>query len=232
MPSKWFLLSTFPLREKSCKWQISPSPYMIGDVLISIIGETITHRGCKLALPGPHTACNMSCLLQNVLKFLVSNVWKLGGFHVKIMLKSNFLKNLVTLTHISEYQLLTLRWGKNLSSSHPGFQPYTILSYFCFSKNMSFIVCENHTEEISCFLLSILINLATGKLIFCCLVIKSCLTFSEPWDYSPPGSSVHEISQARILEWVAIRFSRGSSQHMDQTYIFCTARWILYHLTT
>ena len=35
--------------------------------------------------------------------------------------------------------------------------------------------------------------------------------FSNPLDCSPPGSSVHGISQARILEWVAIFFSRGSS---------------------
>ena len=36
-------------------------------------------------------------------------------------------------------------------------------------------------------------------------------------DYSPPGSSVHDILQARILAWVAISFSRGFSQHRDQT---------------
>ena len=36
-------------------------------------------------------------------------------------------------------------------------------------------------------------------------------------DYSPPGSSVHRISQARILEWIAVSFSRGSSQTRDQT---------------
>ena len=40
-------------------------------------------------------------------------------------------------------------------------------------------------------------------------------------DCSPPGFSVHEISQARILEWVAISFSRGSSWPRDQTHIFC-----------
>ena len=39
------------------------------------------------------------------------------------------------------------------------------------------------------------------------LVAKSC----DPMDCSPPGSSVHEILQVRILEWVAISFSRGSS---------------------
>ena len=43
------------------------------------------------------------------------------------------------------------------------------------------------------------------------LVTQSCLTLCDPMDYSPPGSSVHGILQARILEWVAIPFSRGSS---------------------
>ena len=51
-------------------------------------------------------------------------------------------------------------------------------------------------------------------------------------DCSPPGFSVHRISQARILEWVAISYSRGPSQPRDWTHvscIFCTGRWILYH---
>ena len=43
------------------------------------------------------------------------------------------------------------------------------------------------------------------------LVAKSCLTLCNLVDCSPPGSSVHGISQARILEWVAISSSRGSS---------------------
>ena len=41
----------------------------------------------------------------------------------------------------------------------------------------------------------------------CVLVTQSCLTLCDPMDYSLPGSSVHEILQARILEWVAISFS-------------------------
>ena len=45
--------------------------------------------------------------------------------------------------------------------------------------------------------------------------------------YSLPGSSVHGILQARVLEWVAISFSRGSSQPRDQTHVSCTGRWIL-----
>ena len=43
------------------------------------------------------------------------------------------------------------------------------------------------------------------------LVPQSCLTLCDPMDGSPPGSSVHGTLQARILEWVATSFSRGSS---------------------
>ena len=46
-------------------------------------------------------------------------------------------------------------------------------------------------------------------------------------DCSLPGSSVHEIYQERVLEWVAISFSRGSSQPRDQTQIFCNAGSLL-----
>ena len=55
------------------------------------------------------------------------------------------------------------------------------------------------------------------------LVVQLCLTLCDPMDYSPPGSSVHGILQARILEWVAIPFSRGSSQPRDQTLVSCIA---------
>ena len=43
----------------------------------------------------------------------------------------------------------------------------------------------------------------------------------DPMDCSPPGSSVYGVSQARILEWVAISSSRGSSRLRDQTHIYC-----------
>ena len=45
----------------------------------------------------------------------------------------------------------------------------------------------------------------------CCLITKLCPILFDPMDCSPPGSSVPGISQARILEWVAISFSGGSS---------------------
>ena len=49
------------------------------------------------------------------------------------------------------------------------------------------------------------------------VVAQLCLTVCDPMDCSPPGSSVHGILQVRILEWVAILFSRGSSRPRDQT---------------
>ena len=51
------------------------------------------------------------------------------------------------------------------------------------------------------------------------LVAQSCLTLCDPMNCSPPGSSVHEILQARLLDWVAISFSRESSQHRDQNRV-------------
>ena len=55
------------------------------------------------------------------------------------------------------------------------------------------------------------------------LVAKSCLTLGDPMDCSPPGSSVHGILQARLLEWVATSFSRGSFQPRNQTQVSCIA---------
>ena len=55
------------------------------------------------------------------------------------------------------------------------------------------------------------------------LVSQWCPTACDPINCSPPGSSVHGISQARILEWIAIPFPRGSFLPRDQTQVSCTA---------
>ena len=52
-------------------------------------------------------------------------------------------------------------------------------------------------------------------------VFQSCPTLCDPVDCSLPGSSVHAILQARVLEWGAIAFSRGSSQPRDWTRVSC-----------
>ena len=55
------------------------------------------------------------------------------------------------------------------------------------------------------------------------LVAQSCVTIWDPMDCSPPISSVHGIVQARILEWIAIPFSRESCRLRDPTCVFCIA---------
>ena len=64
---------------------------------------------------------------------------------------------------------------------------------------------------------------ATRMICCCCSAAELCLTLCYPLDCSPPGFSVHEISQAIILEWVTISSFRGSSPSRDQTHIFCIA---------
>ena len=65
-----------------------------------------------------------------------------------------------------------------------------------------------------------------------CSVAQSCSALCDPMGCSLPGSSVHGIFQVRILCWIAISYSRRSSQPRDQTRVSCIGRWILYHSTT
>ena len=67
-----------------------------------------------------------------------------------------------------------------------------------------------------------------------CVCVQLCPTLWNPMDCSPPGASVHGISQVRIQEWVAISSSRGSSWLRDRTHVSCvscTGSWILYRLS-
>ena len=55
------------------------------------------------------------------------------------------------------------------------------------------------------------------------LCLQLCPTLWDPIECSPPGSSVHGVLQARILEWVAMPLSRGSSRPRGQTWVSCVA---------
>ena len=64
----------------------------------------------------------------------------------------------------------------------------------------------------------------------CAKSLQSCPTLCDSVDCSLPGSSIHGIYQVKILEWVAVSSSRGSSQRRDRTrvsYISCIGRWAL-----
>ena len=66
-------------------------------------------------------------------------------------------------------------------------------------------------------------------------MLNLCPTLCNPMDSSPPGSFIPGIFQAKILEWVATSYSRGSSQTRDWThvsYISCVGRQVLYHSCT
>ena len=81
----------------------------------------------------------------------------------------------------------------------------------------------------------------THKILYVCVCartymhaksLQSCPTLCDPRDYSPSGSSVHGVLQARILEWVAMLSSRESSWPRDQThdfYISCIGKQVLYY---
>ena len=64
------------------------------------------------------------------------------------------------------------------------------------------------------------------------LIAQSCLTLCNTMDCNPPGSSLHGTLQARILDWVAILFSRGTSWLRDQIQVSCiSGRFFKFHIT-
>ena len=90
-------------------------------------------------------------------------------------------------------------------------------------------VCSSDLPSNSCVCVCVCVGACVHM---CVLVAQSCLTLCDPMDCSQPGSPVHGILQARILEWVAIPFSRGSFQPRDWTPGLLHYMQILYHWAT
>ena len=113
------------------------------------------------------------------------------------------------------------------------------IQYFQFSIMQKYLLTQNaciyiYMAESFCFSPETDTTLLIGSCMRAKL-LQLCLTLCDPMDYSPPGFSVHGIFQARILEWVAMLSSRGSSWTRDWTHIFCISSigwWILYHCIT
>ena len=85
------------------------------------------------------------------------------------------------------------------------------MSYYIYYNNLLFV-----SRSWGCWVPRTPRNLKWSKV----KVAQSCLTLCNPMDYT-----VHGILQARILEWVAFSFSRGSSQPRDRTQVSCIASW-------
>ena len=114
----------------------------------------------------------------------------------------------------------------------------TEIKSYCSSKywsscnsNTAAVIWYNYLENS----LAVAYNITNNMIALCVRahsVAQSCLTLCDPMDCSSPGSSIHGIFQSKILEWVAISYSRGSSPPRDRIHvscISCTGRWILYH---
>ena len=163
-----------------------------------------------------------------------NNLQKLTAFLLYFMLsKQSFSqcdKNLITFEHhlLQIIMFLSPKYT-NLLSSFSDFHNRGVLKV-CFPlKNQVFFFTWDsnwhawfyNTQHLLFFFLPYIYRwLATIYYVYVCgLVAQSCPTLCDPMDCSLPGSSVHGILQARILEWVAISFSRVSSQCRDQTWV-------------
>ena len=95
---------------------------------------------------------------------------------------------------------------------------------------------ENSMRVCVCVCVCEGVCVCTSVCVCACLCVLSYVRLSAtPLDYSPPSSSVHRLFQVRILEWVAISFSRGSSLSRDQirvSCVFCTVGQVLYYWAT
>ena len=89
------------------------------------------------------------------------------------------------------------------------------LTYICGGRGRTVCTHMNNTKK-----LSLLVHI-TCKLCVHARLPQSCLTLCNPMDWSLPGSCVHRILQARILEWVVISSTSGSSWPRNWTHVTC-----------
>ena len=105
------------------------------------------------------------------------------------------------------------------------------MSYYVLNVWLDFQPCANINNKTATLTVPLLPASYVPR-ICVCVCPQFCLTMCNPMDYSPLGSSVYGIFCTRILEWVAISYSRGSSRPRDWTHIsciFCVGRWVIYH---
>ena len=136
---------------------------------------------------------------------------------------------------------MDLRWSYKVKQVRQGQMPYEITYMWNLRDSTNELICK--TNKLSYIKNELMVNQRGSgwggvnwqwEISRCvCVCVQSCLT---PCDLmAPPGSSVHGIFQARILDWVALSSFRGSSLHRDQTCVSCIScigRLVLYHCAT
>ena len=99
-------------------------------------------------------------------------------------------------------------WYQTLLAAHP---------------DSSLLPSPDNRTSLSSWPLAVCVYVYVKGCVCVCVCIQLCLTFCDPMDCSPPGSSVHGIFLARILECVAVSYPRGSSQPRDRTSVSYTS---------
>ena len=121
----------------------------------------------------------------------------------------------------------TMGWFKIRKGVRQGY----ILSPGSFNLYAEYIIRNSGLEEAQAGIKIAGRNIDSLRYADACMLCRfSCAQLCNPMDLSPPGSSVHKILQAKILEWVAISFSKGSSCPRNQSlvsYISCVGRRVL-----
>ena len=100
-----------------------------------------------------------------------------------------------------------------------------VYPFICWYSHQFFLLFDNFKKK--CCFWTLMCKYLFELLLFSCVRL-----FCDPIDCSPPGSSTHGISLARILEWVGISFSRGYSWPKDWSRVSCISREIPYHWAT
>ena len=121
-------------------------------------------------------------------------------------------------------------WRETLFSRTP--TNYSLTSLRPFLKRLQCIPPLPRYLKLHSLLSAILFFCITPIMVRETIITQSCLTLCGSMDCSLPGSSTHGISQARILQWVAMPSSQMSSPPRDGTWVSCIScidRWVLYH---
>ena len=151
------------------------------------------------------------------------------GFGIKMHKCYGFLSEYVIVWPLWALNMVShTEWGQSLHQ--PNSEAFCIPAVM--SKHLSLILFFFFVQLLAYFVIKLHVRI---KKLYCCscLVSKSFPTLCNPVDCSPPGSSVYGISQARILEWIAISFSRASAwltQGLNSRFLHW--RWILHHWAT